>query len=103
MLQYDDKDLVKSSKINNSKEELIEEIKQKGKIELKNSTIIIKDNELKKLKSSYKEIENFFENATKEKEIISSEAKEKINELNNLNDNLKKENIKLCFVFNKEI
>ena len=60
-----------------------------------NSTIIIKDNELKKLKSSYKEIENFFENATKEKEIISSEAKEKINELNNLNDNLKKENIKL--------
>ena len=37
MLQYDDKDLVKSSKINNSKEELIEEIKQKGKIELKNS------------------------------------------------------------------
>ena len=37
MLQYDDKDLVKSSKINNSKEELIEEIKQKGKFELKNS------------------------------------------------------------------
>ena len=36
MLQYDSKDQVKSSKINNSKEELIEESEQKMKIELKN-------------------------------------------------------------------
>ena len=37
MLQYDAKEPVKSSKINNSKEELIEESKQKIKIELKNA------------------------------------------------------------------
>ena len=55
MLQYDDKDLVKSSKINNSKEELIEEIKQKGKIELKNSIN-------KKLNNNIEDKENIPEN-----------------------------------------
>ena len=37
MLQSEVKDPVKSSKINNSKEELIEESKQKINIELKNA------------------------------------------------------------------
>ncbi len=43
--------------------------KIKSTIKEQDGVINFKENELKKLRSSYKEIENFFENATTEKEF----------------------------------
>lgn len=45
------------------------------------SQLIMKENEIKKLKKSYEELEEFFENLKQEKENMSQNNQKQINEL----------------------
>ena len=54
------------------------------------SQLIIKDNEINKLKKSYEELEEFFENLKQEKENLSQNSQKQINELLEEKKNLEK-------------
>ena len=54
------------------------------------SQLIIKDNEINKLKKSYEELEEFFENLKQEKENLSQYSQKQINELLEEKKNLEK-------------
>ena len=52
--------------------------------------LIIKDNEIKKLKKSYEELEEFFEGLKQEKENLNQNSQKQINDLINNKKNLEK-------------
>ena len=52
--------------------------------------LIIKENEIKKMKKSYEELEDFFESLKQEKENISQNSQKQINDLINDKKNLEK-------------
>ena len=54
------------------------------------SQLIIKDNEINKLKKSYEELEEFFENLKQEKENLSQNSQKQLNELLEEKKNLEK-------------
>jgi len=63
------------------KEKTINMEKMSANLKEQDSQLIIKDNEIKKLKKSYEELEEFFENLKKEKENLLQESQKQINKL----------------------
>ena len=73
--------------------------KMSATLKEQDSQLIIKDNEINKLKKSYEELEEFFENLKQEKENLSQSSQKQINELieekKNLEKNLEEKNKQL--------